>query len=139
MIDLVNGPDISWMDDAHAGQGRPRPMGSSTDSGETQRASLMAAFEADPALVAYRALGLLGVYLRNRWPQEQLNPTASSSATDLLDQYLEEAVDHAGPELATAAAQALANLPDPLGRHAGDSGPTDEPDSRHRIVVGPVH
>ena len=99
----------------------------------------MAAFGADPALVAYRVPGLLGAYLRNRWLQEQLNPTACSSATDLLDQYLEEAVDHAGPELATAAAQALANLPDPLGRHAGDSVPTDGPDSRQRIVVGLVH
>ena len=114
MTDLVNGPDISWMADAHAGQGRPRPIGSPTDSEETKRASLMAAFEADPALVAYRVPGLLGVYLRNRWLQEQLNPSASSSATDLLDQYLEEAVDHAGPELATAAAQALANFPEPL-------------------------
>ena len=113
MTDLVNGPDISWMEDAHAGQGRPRPIGPPTDSDETQRASLMAAFEADPALVAYRAPGLLGVYLRNRWLHEQLNPTAPKSLADLLDLYLEEAVDHAGPELATAAAQALADLPEP--------------------------
>ena len=99
----------------------------------------MAAFEADPALVAYRVPGLLGVYLRNRWLQEQLNPTAPKSATDLLDLYLEEAVDHAGPELATAAAQALANLPDPLGRHAGDSGPTTSRIPAREVVVGPVH
>ena len=99
MTDLVNGSDISWMDDAKAGQGRLRPIGAPNDSEETKRADLTATFEADAALVAYRVPGLLGVYLRNRWLQEQLNPSASASATDLLDQYLEEAVDHAGPEL----------------------------------------
>ena len=31
MTDLVNGPDLSWMEDAHAGQGRPRPIGPPTD------------------------------------------------------------------------------------------------------------
>ena len=92
----------------------------------------MSTFEADPALAAYRVPGLLGVYLRNRWLQEQLNPTASATAADLIDHYLEEAVDHAGPELATAAAQALANLPDPLDRHAGNSGHAYEPATRQR-------
>ena len=99
----------------------------------------MYTFEADPALAAYRVPGLLGIYLRNRWLQEQLYPTASATALDLLGHYLEEAVDQAGPELATAAAQALANLPDPLDRHAGNSGHTYEPETRQRIVVGPVH
>ena len=139
MTDLVNGPDQSWMEDAHAGQGRPRPIGPPTDDEETRRAKLMATFEADPALVSYRVPGLLGVYLRNRWLHEQLNPTAPKSLADLLDLYLEEAVDHAGPELATAAAQALADLPDPLSRHAGDAGYLDERDPRQRVVVGPVH
>ena len=104
MADLVNGPDISWIDDANAGQGRPRPIGAPSDSEETKRADLMAAFEADPALVAYRVPGLLGAYLRNRWLQEQLNLSASASAAYLLGQYLEEAVGHVGPELATVAA-----------------------------------
>ena len=115
MADLIIGPDTSWVDDANAGQGRLRPIGAASDNEETKRADLMATFEADPALVAYRVPGLLGAYLRNRWLQEQLNPTASATAADLLDHYFEEAVDHAGPELATAAAQALANLPDPPG------------------------
>ena len=139
MTDLVNGPDTSWMDDAHAGQGRFRPIGAPSDNEETKRADLMATFEADPALAAYRVPGLLGVYLRNRWLQEQLNPTASATAADLLDHYLEKAVDHAGPELASAAAHALANLPDPVDRHAGDSSHAGELDARQRIVVGPVH
>ena len=56
MTDLVNGPDQSWMEDAHAGQGRPRPIGPPTDDEETRRAAakLMVTFEADPALVSYR-------------------------------------------------------------------------------------
>ena len=139
MTDLVNGPDTSWMEDANAGQGRLRPIGAPSDNEETKRADLMSTFEADPALAAYRVPGLLGVYLRNPWLQEQLSPTASATAADLLDHYLEEAVGHAGPELATAAAQALANLPDPLDRHAGNSSPTYEPDTRQRIMIGPVH
>ena len=140
MTDLVNGPDTSWMEDAHAGQRRIRPIGTPSDDEETKRANLMATFEADSALAAYRVSGLLGVCLRNRWLQEQLNPTASATSSDLLDHYLEEAVDHAGPELATAAAQALANLPDPLERHAGNPEHASfGPDARQRIVVGPVH
>ena len=77
MTDLVNGPDISWMEDANDGQGRLRPIGAPSDDEETKRASLMSTFEADPALAAYRVPGLLGVYLRNRWLQEQFNPTAT--------------------------------------------------------------
>ena len=138
MTDLVNGPDTSWVEDVKVGQGRPRPIGAPSDDEETKRATLMSTSEADPALAAYRVPGLLGVYLHNRWPQEHLNPTASATAANLLDHYLGEAVDHAGPELATAAAQALANLPDPLDRHA-DSGHAYEPETGQRIVVGPVH
>ena len=100
----------------------------------------MATFEADPALAAYRVPGLLGVYLRNCWLQEQLNPTASATGSDLLDHYLEEAVDHAGPPLATAATQALAHLPDTLDSHAGNPEHAFlGPDARQRIVVGLVH
>ena len=140
MTDLVNIPDTSWMEDAHASQRRIRPIGTPSDDEETKRANLMATFEADPTLAAYQVSGLLGVYLRNRWLQEQLNPTASATSSDLLDHYLQEAVDHAGPALATAAAQALANLPNPLDRHAGDPEHAFlGPDARQRIVVGPVH
>ena len=98
-------------------QERLRPIGAPSDNEETKRADLMSTFEADPALAAYRVPGLLGAYLRNRWLQEQFSPTASATAADLLDHYLEEAVDHVGPELATAAAQALAarQLARPLG------------------------
>ena len=111
ITDLVNGPDTSWMEDAHAGQGRIRPIGIPSDDEETKRANLMATFEADPALAAYRVPGLLGVYLRNRWLQEQLNPTASATSADLLDHYLEEAVDHAGPELRNWLRQPLKHSP----------------------------
>ena len=85
MTDLANGPDASWMEDAHAGQGRTRPIGSPQDDEENRRASLMATFDADPALVAYRMPGFLSVYVRNRWLQEQLNPTSSAPSPDLLD------------------------------------------------------
>ena len=145
MTDLVNGPDASWMQDAHAGQGRLRPIGDPQGDAETRRASLIAAFELDPALASYREPGLLGVYLRNRWLQEQLQPTFQSydtamPAPDLLDHYLEEAVDHAGPDLATAAARALAALPESSDRHAGNMefGNTD-PRNRQRVVIGPIH
>ena len=142
MTDLVNGPDTSWMEDAHAGQGRIRPIGTPSDDEETKRANLMATFEAAPALAAYRVPGLLDVYLRNRWLQEQLNPTASATSADLLDHYLEEAVDHAGPELATAAAQALANLPDPLERYtetrSTPTGPKPGKGSWSALSIGPA-
>jgi len=101
------------MDDANAGQGRLRPIGAPSDNEETKRADLMATFEADPALVAYRVPGFLGVYLRNRWLQKQLNPTASATAADLLDHYTSKrpSTTRARNYVATAAAQALANLP----------------------------
>ena len=93
MTTLANGPDASWMEDAHAGQGRLRPLGEPQDEEETRRVTLLASFAVDPALEAYRIPGLLGVYMRNRWLQEQLHPTlqfydTAMPASDRLDYVL---------------------------------------------------
>jgi hypothetical protein len=142
MTAFVRGPDRSWMEDAHAGRGVPRPVGPAADDDEAKRQELMEQLDRDENLAGYRRPGLLGCYLRGRWLHAQLMPSGPPFDPDeALASYLEEAVDHGCPELATAAAKELEDQEsDAASRHAGDSrtakAAADDPDRAH---VGPVY
>ena len=141
MTDLVNSPDtiviVGWkmLTPGKGASGRSAPR--ATTKRLRGQTSCQPSMLIQPSPLTVCRACWVSTYLRNRWLQEQPNPTASATAADLFDHYLEEAVDHAGPELATAAAQAFANLPDPLDRHAGNSGHTYEPETS-ALSTGPA-